>query len=230
MFFDMLVVLLWIIFIIGFILYWPYRLIRKYWKDRSYKKYWKEYDERQRKKEQLTKEAVCPHCGSVVLVDWGSKENICCYCNTEFDVYAARLIIRARKLLKQQQYADALDCYYKVLEYYPKNPLILSEISNVKTGKEDHVFIRTTVFHAFSKYETLEFRKHDMTYLKNNGERKIYQYCDMNSLEDNKDAFLFRYKDNIKMEWFATSVKPSIITGFIEQAKQGMYPPLGWKP
>ena len=54
--------------------------------------------------------------------------------------------------------------------------------------------------------------------------------CNQKELEVSWGGFLFRYKDNLCKEFFTTSVQPSIITSFIEHAKQGLYPPLDWRP
>ena len=219
-----------IVLIVGTPLYCIYRLIRKYWKDRSYKNYWEAFNERQRKKEQMTKEVVCPYCGSILLADWDYLKNTCCNCNFEFDVNAAKLMVRARNYLKEQRYADSLDCYNKILAVHPDSRLVTDEMRRIDTVKENHVFIRATVFNVFSKYETIEFRKDCMTYLKNNGKCVVYKYADMDGLKDNRNTFFFSYKDSIIPESFTTSIKPSLITSFIEHAKQGLYPPLEWKP
>ena len=227
---GMLVILGFAVLIIGTPLYCIYRIIRKYWKDRSYKKYWKEFDERKKAKDLATKEVICPYCGSLLLANWYYSKNVCCNCNSEFDVYAAMLIKRARNFLKKQKYEDSRDCYNKILAVHPDSQLMLDEIRKIDTAKEDHVFIRATVFNVFSKYETIEFKMDYMIYLKNNGKCEVYKYDKMDDIKDDKNTFFFSYGGNIVSEGFTTSIKGSLITSFIECAKRGLYPPLECKP
>ena len=217
------------IFIIGLIIHIIYEQVRDYRRSQSRKKFLKKMEEDRVKNLQAARLAICPHCGQRLLTDYHAH-NTCCYCGSEFSVETAKNFVRAEHWLNLQKYELALEYYRRILVAIPGNRLALEKIEETNTAKRYHVYIRTTVFHVFSKHETLEFRKKGMTYRKNKGRPQFYAYEDMDELEDSRGSFLFRYKENLCKEFFLTSVQPSIITSFIEHAKQGLYPPLDWKP
>lgn len=206
------------------------KFCHKRWLKRKDEKKRKWLDKAQRRREQMEREAVCPFCGSPVQVDNGYVHNVCCYCNLEFDVKAAKLLVRAQRFLKQQDYLDSYYTYRQVLSIYPDSQFIIDEISRIDLAKEDHVFIYAKNIHLFSKDEVLEFRRNAMTYVKASGYRKIYYYDDMDELtEGSRGVFGFSYKESMFKTMFMTNVEESILVSFIEHAKQGLYPPYDWK-
>lgn len=217
------------IFIIGLVINIIYEQVRDYRRSQSRKKYLKKMEEERVKRLQAERLAICPNCGQRLLTDYHAH-NTCCYCGLEFSVETGKNFIRAEHWLNLQKYELAQEYYRRVLAVCPGNRLALKKIEETNIAKRYHVYIRTTVFNVFSKNETMEFRKKGMTYRKNKGRPKFYAYEDMDELEVSWGGFLFRYKDNLCKEFFTTSVKPSIITSFIEHAKQGLYPPLDWRP
>ncbi len=217
------------IFIIGLVLNIIYVHIRDYRRSQSRKKYVKKIEDDRVKRLLTNRLAICPHCGQRLLTDYHDR-NTCCYCDSEFSVETAKEFVRAEHWLNLQKYELALVYYRRILAACPGNRLALEKIEETNTAKQYHVYIRTTVFNVFSKYETLEFRKKGMTYRKNKGRPVFYAYKDMDELEDARGGFLFRYKEKLCKEFFMVSVQPSIITSFIEHAKQGLYPPLDWRP
>jgi len=175
-------------------------------------------------------EAVCPFCERLLIVDKRYADNTCCYCEKIIDTVAAINLRKGSYLSARRKYDQAIDCYNKVLLRYPGNILAQKGIESVSVKIKNHVFIRAEQPNLFEKNDELEFKRHELLYIKPNRKTIVYSYDKMTNLDINFFGVLtFSYPDNENDIVLSTNVDSEIILDFILNAQNGKYPPYDFK-
>lgn len=180
-------------------------------------------------KEELEKtiliKAVCPCCGKLIMLGLADTTLLCEECNTTIDEEQAINLFIAQYLGKENNYNHSALYYNRVLGVYPDNRLASSGLLQVEQNKKEHVFISASQANFFGKNDILEFRKNYMTYIKQNGEKKVYYYDKMSKVA--KSSFgnwHFKYEGEESTQIFSTNVDANSLVEFVLNAQKGIYP------
>ena len=171
--------------------------------------------------------AVCPCCGKQIKLGIADTTFLCEECNTAIDAEQATNLFIAQYLGKENNYNHSAFYYNRVLRVYPDSRLAANGLSQVEQNKKEHVFIAAKRANFSGKSDILEFSKNHMTYIKQNGEMKVYYYDKMSKVAKSFfGTFEFKYEGEESTQIFGTNVDAKIIVEFVLNAQKGIYPPL----
>lgn len=180
-------------------------------------------------KEELEKmilvKAFCPRCGKQIKLGLADTTHLCGGCNTLIDAEQAINLFIAEHFGKENNYNHSALYYNRVLRVFPDSRLAANGLSQVEQNKEKHVFITAKQANFFGKSDILEFRKYHLTYIKQNGETKVYYYDKMSKVAKSFfGTFDFKYEGEESTKIFGTSVNAKILVEFVLNAQKGIYP------